>query len=115
MGVPNGGEPIHMNGEHPSLNEWAYRFCFLLLGTLLAPGTSDFVSAELMIPPINLFYLHSLQWDPSIVDKSIPPIARWTSDKIKKMFNASQNPIPYICHHKQRPEWTRWVAAHVGG
>ncbi|KAL5762697.1 hypothetical protein ACOSP7_018961 [Xanthoceras sorbifolium] len=71
MGVPNEGELIHMDGEHPSLGEWASRFsitsheiymkeiqkcldeitssnaefkvtfCLLLLGTFLAPGTSN--------------------------------------------------------------------------
>ncbi|KAL5861095.1 hypothetical protein ACOSQ4_002391 [Xanthoceras sorbifolium] len=73
MGVPNGGQTIHMDGEHPSLSEWASTFSvngrgiyinqietclkemtssdaefkitfyLFLLGSLLAPGTSNFV------------------------------------------------------------------------
>ncbi|KAL5864885.1 hypothetical protein ACOSQ3_002399 [Xanthoceras sorbifolium] len=72
MGVPNEGQTIHMDGEHPSLSEWASTFSvngrgiyinqietclkemtssdaefkitfyLFLLGSLLASGTSNF-------------------------------------------------------------------------
>ncbi|KAL5744148.1 hypothetical protein ACOSQ2_027264 [Xanthoceras sorbifolium] len=80
-----------LHGEHPSLSEWMtpsdaefkITFCLFLLGSLLAPGTSEFVSAEFIAPLINLFYLHSLQLDSPIVDTLIPLIQSWTIEKIK--------------------------------
>ncbi|TXG64134.1 hypothetical protein EZV62_011128 [Acer yangbiense] len=33
---------------------------------------------------LELFYFHSLQWDPPIVDKSLTPVICWTNVKIRK-------------------------------
>ncbi|TXG60866.1 hypothetical protein EZV62_012229 [Acer yangbiense] len=33
---------------------------------------------------LELFYFHSLQWDPPMVDKSVTPVICWTNVKIKK-------------------------------
>ncbi|TXG53277.1 hypothetical protein EZV62_022446 [Acer yangbiense] len=33
---------------------------------------------------LELFYLHSLQWDPSMVDKSVIPVVCWTNVKVRK-------------------------------
>ncbi|KAL5745736.1 hypothetical protein ACOSP7_026882 [Xanthoceras sorbifolium] len=156
MGVPNGGLSIHLDGKHPGQSEWAstfsvsrrgicikllerrlhdmtssgdefkIAFCLFLMGTLLAPWNSDFVSADFISPLTNvaaipfmdwstwclnfqydgicnykncakplkkrsisscllflqLLYLHSLEWHPSVVDKSLSPLQSWTNKKI---------------------------------
>ncbi|KAK1587123.1 hypothetical protein Q3G72_009747 [Acer saccharum] len=33
---------------------------------------------------LELFYLHSLQWDPPMVDKSVIPVVCWTNVKVRK-------------------------------
>ncbi|KAK1560363.1 hypothetical protein Q3G72_025809 [Acer saccharum] len=33
---------------------------------------------------LELFYLHSLQWDPLMVDKSVIPVVCWTNVKVRK-------------------------------
>ncbi|KAL5831736.1 hypothetical protein ACOSQ4_017090 [Xanthoceras sorbifolium] len=59
--------------------EFKITFCLFLLGSLLALGNSNF-----------LIYLDSVQLDPPVVDKSVPPIKSWTSDKIRTFFRRLQ-------------------------
>ncbi|KAL5760681.1 hypothetical protein ACOSQ2_019519 [Xanthoceras sorbifolium] len=164
MNVPNRGQSIPMDGEYPSVSEWASKFsvsgcgicinhlerrlldmtsagtefkitfCVFLLGSLLTPGNSNFVSADFIalltnvavIPymdwstwcfnvlcdgidkfkkrgkslktrcvigclfVLQLIYLDSFQLDPPIIDKSVPRIKSWTSDKIRTFFRRLQ-------------------------
>ncbi|KAL5793785.1 hypothetical protein ACOSP7_002379 [Xanthoceras sorbifolium] len=108
MGVPNGGQTIHMDGEHPSLSEWASTFSvngrgiyinqietclkemtssdaefkitfyLFLLGSLLAPGTSNFL--------INLM---CVAW-------------RWTFFNMSQMHPASDN-LQWVPHPLHLP------------
>ncbi|KAL5857511.1 hypothetical protein ACOSQ3_004969 [Xanthoceras sorbifolium] len=92
MGVPNWGQSIPMEGEHPSVSEWASKFsvsgrriyinhlerrlldmtlagtefkitfCLFLLGSLLAPGNSDFVSVDFIAPLTHVADIPSMDW-----------------------------------------------------
>ncbi|KAK2661266.1 hypothetical protein Ddye_007799 [Dipteronia dyeriana] len=155
MGIPDHGDTIHIHGVVPNLDYWGSKFsitshgidvkhiehrlqlitksddefmvtfCLFMLGTLLAPGTTNYVDAGYLIPPftvtdicnknwsswcfnllcdgiqkyklgqtrrylsgcilfLQLFYVHSIHWEPPFVDKSLPPIVCWTNVKIKK-------------------------------
>ncbi|KAK2649215.1 hypothetical protein Ddye_016704 [Dipteronia dyeriana] len=155
MGILDHGDTKHIHGVVPNLDYWGSKFsitsrgidvkhiehriqlittsddefkvtfCPFMLGTLLAPRTTNYVDAGYLIPLftvtdicnknwsswcfnllcdgiqkyklgqtrrylsgcilfLQLFYVHSIHWEPPFVDKSLPPIVCWANVKIKK-------------------------------
>ncbi|KAI9178155.1 hypothetical protein LWI28_023348 [Acer negundo] len=66
-------------------DEFNVTLCLFLLGTILSPSANDYVQTGYLIPLRDVVvYLHTLQWDPPIVDKSVFSVVCWINVKIKK-------------------------------
>ncbi|KAK1575609.1 hypothetical protein Q3G72_006937 [Acer saccharum] len=101
MGIPDHGAPIHIHGVVPNLGYWAFKFSITLLGIDVKHSEDQFQVIKTYDDELKLFYLHSMQWGPDVVDKSLPPIISWTNVKIKKCLlrlqsegRVSSNKVP---------------------
>ncbi|TXG48583.1 hypothetical protein EZV62_024458 [Acer yangbiense] len=64
-------------------DEFKVTLCLFLLGTILYPSATDYVQTGCVLF-LQLFYLHSLQWEPLIMHKAVIPVVCRTNVKIKK-------------------------------
>ncbi|KAL5738416.1 hypothetical protein ACOSP7_031177 [Xanthoceras sorbifolium] len=122
IGVPNRGQSIPMDGKHPSVSEWASKFsvssrgicinhlerrvldmtsagtefkitfCLFLMGSLLAPGNSNFVSADFIAPLTNVAAIPSMDWSTWCFNVLCDGI-----DKFKKSGKSSKTPCVTGC------------------
>ncbi|KAI9162570.1 hypothetical protein LWI28_028605 [Acer negundo] len=84
LGILDLGDQIFISGDVPNLDFWKSKFPIISRGIFLKDIEHSLEEMTTTDDEFKLFYLHTLQWDPPIVDKTVFPVVYWTNVKIKK-------------------------------
>ncbi|TXG53501.1 hypothetical protein EZV62_022670 [Acer yangbiense] len=84
LGISNQRDQISISRDVPNKYFWKSKFTMTSRGIFLKDIKHCLEEMTTTNDEFKLFYLHSLQWEPPIMDKAEIPVVCWTNVKIKK-------------------------------